>query len=451
MSTIIVFTLSALLVTALYLTLKKKKQDVFIKVLHVLAVLYPVVGLLRFLLADSFVELAFNMADGYESIIRWAYYIGYAVIPCSVFFESRLLRNIAGYFSLPVAIIYTLSFEHAMSHFLSEGGGGIMLPSSVRYIYHALELTLAIVVPVLMILATEHRIKLDSPRELLTMLASIPFIMIIMMPSYLPQSTVGFTSIPSGSFSVLHLSWVILLILAIIAVYFFYRKRSLEDKYTMIVLLTVAQLFHTNSIFLRGFTLSRMPLQLCSIAAFFYIFAVIFKKQKIFDFCYLVNIVGGVVAIVLADFGSDAFSFWNLHYIYEHTFVMMVPILALSLGVFRRVDKASLKHAIIIFTIYFISSFAIGSIINAVSPEEGYPVNFFYMFDLERALDYVPFVGFAGAIHILWGEFEMYPILVGTIYVIFTLLIVGFYYMTRGIYRIKDRKKASVEVASDIA
>ncbi|MBP3583446.1 MAG: YwaF family protein [Clostridia bacterium] len=441
----IVFVLSAAIVTALYLTLKKNKPDTFIKVLKVLAVIYPIIGILRFLLSDSFVELVFNMADGYESYIRWAYYIGYAVLPCSVFFDLRLYRNIASFFSLPVAIVYTVTFEHSMSHFLAEGGGGIMLPVPLRYIYHIIELTLALVIPVLMIMATDHRMKLDSAKEPLTALLSIPFIMLIMMPSYIPQSTVGFTSIPSGSFSVLHFSWIALLILAIVAVYFFYKKRSLEDKYALLVFLTIAQLFHTNSIFLRGFTLSRMPLQLCSIAAFFYFVAIIFKKQKIFDFCYLVNIVGGAVAIVLADFGSDAFSFWNLHYIYEHTFVMMVPILGLSLGVFPRVDKKSLKHALIIFAIYFVSSFILGSVINAVSPEEGYPVNFFYMFDLERALDYVPFVGFTGAIHILWGEFEMYPLLVGTIYVIFNLLIIGFYYMTRGIYRIRDRKCAKVE------
>jgi len=439
MYTIITLTASASLILALYLSLMKKAPNRLSSILKILAIVYPVIGVLRFLLSDAFVETVFNMQDPYESIIRWAYYIGYAVIPTAVYFENRLLRNISGVFSLPVALIYTLTFEHSMKYFLAEGGGGVMIPPVLRGIYHCLELTLAIAVPVLMHLCTGHRIKLDTLREPLLTLATIPLIMLLMMPVYIPQSTIGFSNIPSGSFSVLHFGWIAFLILEITLIYLFFRNRSPEEKYVLIVFITVAQFFNTNSIFLRGFTLSRMPLQLCSIAAFFYLVAIVFKKKRIFDFCYLANIVGGVVAIILADFSEDALAFWNLHYIHEHTFVMLVPILALSLGLAPRITKKSLKNALIIFSIYFISSFVLGSIINAVSPEEGYPVNFFYMFDYERALDYVPFVGFVGAIHIVIGAFEMYPILVGVIYIIFSLLIVGFYYLTRGIYRIKDK------------
>ena len=92
---LIVFLLSAALVTTLYLTLKKNKPVTFMQILKVLALLYPVIGILRFLLADSFVELVFNMADGYESYIRWAYYIGYAVLRFDVFFYVRLFRIFA--------------------------------------------------------------------------------------------------------------------------------------------------------------------------------------------------------------------------------------------------------------------------------------------------------------------------------------------------------------------
>ena len=121
---------------------------------------------------------------------------------------------------------------------------------------------------------------------------------------------------------------------------------------------------------------------------------------------------------------------------YEHTFVMLMPVLALSLGVFPRLRRSDLVPALGIFTIYFLGCFASGMLINILTGE--YTVNYFYMFNLEVALDYVSFASFTGAIEISLGTLKVYPLLILFIYAVFALLIVGFYGLMQGIYRLSD-------------
>lgn len=414
-----------------------KNTDRFLKIM---SVAFSIVGILRYLLSDSFVETVFDFADPLQTILRWTYHISYAVLPMSVFFNARLIRNIASYFCLPISIVCALVFEDTFAYFMAEGAGGLYLVPWFRYCYYILELVLAISLPVLMKLRYKHKINTKSPKEILSTIGIIPLMMIVMMPAYVPQSIVYTPEISTGMFGELHLGWTGFLIAECLVLHFAFRKRSEQDKYMLLVFLVIAQMFHTNSIFLRGFTLSRLPLQLCSIAAFFYLYTIIKKDRKMFDFCFLSNLVGAAIALVLASFSPESMAFWNIHYIDEHSFVILIPILAMSLGLFPRLESSAIKHMAKYFTIYFVCAFIGGTIINGLDTTANfYPVNCFYMFDLERALSYVPFVGFTGLVHWEYMGFEMYPILVITIYVIFMLLNLLFYFMMRSLYKLSDK------------
>ena len=434
----IIFVLSALGVFGMLLASEKRAFDV-IKISKILAVVYCVIGLFRFLLADSFVETALDFSDPLQCIMRWGYYLGYAVIPLSLFFKSPLMRNISLCFTLPMAVLSAVFFNQTFSYFRAEGAGGVYANEVFVSVYYSTELILAIVLPIVITVITEHIPFKGGYREVLRTLCALPFMMIIMVPAYIPQAILGYPDISTSSFSTLHLGWILLLAAAIAVLYFIFRRKSEDEKYILILFLTVAQFYHTNSIFLRGFEWSRLPLQLCSIAAYFYLFTVLTKKRIIFDFCFLVNLVGGLIAIALADFGSDSLSFWNIHYIYEHTFVMMVPILAHALGLFGRLTATSLKNALRIFAIYFASSFIIGSLINYIA-NDGYTVNFFYMFNYETAINYVPFATFTGLIDFSIGHFKIYPLLIITVFVFFNALFIGFYYLMKLLYRLRDKK-----------
>ncbi len=432
---VITATLSLLLIVSL-LYVFRRWEGVSVRIMKYMTLGFCVLGLFRYLLADGFVETVFEFAHPLQTFLRWGYHIGYVVIPMAIFTESRLFRNIATYFSSTMALLAIVFMDTTMTHFFDGEAFGFFLTPALRYIFYITELVLALAIPVLMAVERKHSINIHDREELFNIALGLPAILLQAMPVYVPQALIGYTDIPYGSFSPFHLGWMILIALECVILYLYFRHRSEKDKYNLLLFLVIAQLFHTMSIFLRGFTLSRMPIQLCSIAAFFYIITIVTRNRKLFGFCFLTNIVGAIVAIALAAFDVGALSFWTLHYMYEHAFVMLMPVLALSLGVFPRIRREDLVPALGIFLIYFLGCFVSGMIINLISG--GYTVNYFYMFNFEVALEYVPFVTFAGAIELTFGTLKIYPILIIVILLVFALLIWGFYGLMQGIYHLSD-------------
>ena len=420
-----------------------KNPDTIIKSL---AVSLCILGVFRYFLSDSFVETVNAGDDLLQSILRWGYHIGYAVIPMSVFFNSRLFRNIATCFCLPFSILCAIFFDDTMSYFLAPGAGGFYVASWIRYLFYALELIIAIVTPLLMQINTKHLINLKNKKEILTLIGILPLILIQMVPSYIPRTIVPPLDLSTGMFGEFHILWLVSLVIQIILLHFIFRKRSFEEKYMLLVFLVIAQVMHTTSPMIRGFTFSRLPLQLCNIAAFFYLYMIIKKDKRVFNFCFLANIIGAAIAMVLTDFSSEALTFWNIHYIYEHSFVVMVPILCASLGIFPRLDRSAIKNMLALFGVYFGFVFIFGTLVNGIDTKPDFlPVNHFYMFSPKVAVDYLPFAGFTGLVHWEFNGFEVYPILVVTVFVFFTALNLLFYAFTQLYYMLADkiRKRAA--------
>ncbi len=79
-----------------------------------------------------------------------------------------------------------------------------------------------------------------------------------------------------------------------------------------------------------------LPFHLCSISLFTYPPAV-FTKNPIFrNFIYAVNMPGALFALITPDIGSStALSFYFLHLITAHTFIVLIPLYMVSCGFFR--------------------------------------------------------------------------------------------------------------------
>ncbi len=439
MYSLITFCVAAVFVFLSYRFFKNEPAEKFIFYLKALAVTFCVIGISRYFLLDSFPETVKTAGEDLsQSFSRWFYYMGYAVVPMSIFFESRLFRNLATCIFLPAAVFSTVLFDETMGYFLSDGGNGFALVPWLRYAFYILELVLAIALPILMQICYRHGFDIKSKTDLKHMLIALPAILYQMIPVYIPQSFFGYTDISWASFSPFHICWILLMAAEIVVLILYFRNRSYEDKYKLCVFLTIAQLFNTMSAFLRGFRLTRIPIQLCSIAAIFYLIAIVFKKKKLFDFCFLVNIVGALIAILLAAFSEGAFSFWNMHYIYEHTFALIVPIVAAALGVFPRVSRESLKFSWIMFTAYFVFCLCVGTVLNGFSDSIGYTVNYFYMLDVSVAVEYVPFASFTGNWVISMGRFTLYPILVLVVYSAYIVFCGAFFGIVELSYAIRD-------------
>ena len=444
----IIFFISALIVCTAIYAKKKKHNERLNRFAAILTLTFSVVGFLRFFLSDSFVFVIngatyngtyYEVTDVLQSVLRWGYYFNYAILPMAVFYDGRLFKNIASYVCLPFSVLSAIFFNDYMRYFLDPKGGGLHFAVWVRYAFFAVELILAISIPIVMQIRDRHVFRIKDKREWGIFLVTLPLIALLLIPPYIPQSLIGYSSMLAKIGSPFHIGWIAFCVLAAIVLYYLFRFKEKSKRNMLCVFLSLALFYHYNTIFLMGFSLSRLPVQLCNLAAYLYIIAIPFKRNKLFQFCYLANTMGAIIAIVAADFsGGGALSFWNMHFVYEHTLVFLVPILSLWLRIFPRFDRKALKYTFVGFTIYFVFCLISGTIINGYSDVLHTKVNYFFMFDLKKAFSYFPFLSFSENYMIKFGRFEIYPIVVSVIYVGFSALYLLFYFLTKFLYRYED-------------
>ena len=79
-----------------------------------------------------------------------------------------------------------------------------------------------------------------------------------------------------------------------------------------------------------------LPFHLCSVSLFTYPLAV-FTGNRIFrNFIYAVNMPGALFALITPDIGNwTALSFYFLHLITAHTFIVLIPLYMVCCGFFR--------------------------------------------------------------------------------------------------------------------
>ena len=444
----IIFGAVALLSVIILLSFRRvddRKFDIFLKVV---TIVFCAIGYFRFFLSDGFIfvmnggwygDIYYDNADIWQSILRWVYFTAYSVFPMAVFFKSRFFKNVASYITMPFAVLSAIFFEDYMVYFLSESGRGIHGPEAFRYAYFVIELVLAILIPLLLQIKYKHYLNFKDKREVINFFVGFPLVLLVTIPVYVPQSLLGFGEEVYTMFGGFHFAWIGVLIAVILALYFVFRSRPMHDRKMLCMFLTFALFFHYNSLYLMGAPLDRLPFQLCNIASYFLLIAMVFNLGKMMQFCYIINITGTILAIAAPTFEQGAVSFWTLHYIVEHSLVLVVPVLAMALRLYPRVSNKSIKYAFIGFTAYFLFVFILGTLMNGFSEELGGKVNYFYMFDPVVAFDFLPFLSFAGEAYFTIGRFEFYPIMEIIIYLGFNAIWLICYLVIRLIFKICDR------------
>ena len=454
----IVLGLSALLCAGVLFLYKNKEEEKFDKLLKLLTLVYCTIGFFRFFLTDSFIyvinggffELVkYTKTDILQSIIRWGYYVGYSAIPVAVFYNGRFFKNVASYFCLPFSLLSVVFFDDFMTYFLAENTHGWALTPVIRYIYFILELVLAVAIPVLLQIKKKHVFKFNKT-EIINFLIGLPAVILISVPVYVPQSFLGYSVYTPKSGGAFHLIWMAVLLVVTVGLYYIFRFKDRESRIQLCMFLAILLFYHHQSLYLQGLNISRLPFQLCNIAAYFYMIALVFKLKKFFHFAFIANIVGALIAIIMPDFSTGAASFFNMHYVIEHSLDVMVPAMVMGLRIFPRVERRTLKYTAIGFSVYFFAMFIVGTILNGYSDVTGEVVNYFFMFDIEKALDFFPFLAFIEDTLITIGRFTIYPILVGLIYIGFSALCLAFYLVVRFSYQLEDDHLALRESSIDL-
>ena len=374
-------------------------------------------------------------------MLRWGHYLACVVLPCACFFEKRIFKNVAVYFCFFVAVIELFFFEQTLTYFITDSGRAIYLPPIIRSLEYMVELILVLVIPLILRFIIGHKFDVKSKQEWSYFIGLLPLMLITVVPVYLFQSLFGFTDIKMCPLSVENLAWIILIFVIIAVMHFKLRFKDYETRYSTLVFISLLLFLHYNSIYLMDFVASRLPFQLCNLGAYLILIALLIKKQAFFNFIFLANVPGALVALVVVDVSQGLLSFWNIHYYIEHTWVFILPLLAVSLKIFEKPKFSSFKHFFIGFTVYFVFCATAGIILNCFFYEPLDPffnqVNYFYIFDA-KIIEVAPLLSFTRNFEVVWSDYAFYPMYMILMYVLFTMLCFIFNYVYRVLCKVAD-------------
>lgn len=439
----------------------EKLHNVTTKILKVLVVIYCSIMLLSILLPDSFnlclskEKLGSGIMQGH-AVLRWFSMACFSVLPIAVFFKNRAVRNVAITFCVAVTIAQIACFAQYLDCFTSATGKGLnslpvsegfrafLINPAFRKVWFAVIIVLQLTTPIVLAINENHLFKYNDKIEWRNYFIALPLIILASIPVYVPQYLFGQTDVIFSAYSWLHFLWIFLLFGTLAALYFGFRKQSSEVKMVVLFVLALSLLMQYDQMFgAISLNIKRLPLQLCNLGAYLIILSLITKNKKIFNFTVIINVVGVLFAIAKPDLeGKGFFYYYNMHFIFEHSNVLIVPILALLFGIFPRLDKFALRDCLIGFTIYFLSVFALGTMFNAIASATGkgiYEANFLFMFLPDVAIKMIPFTKALFDINFKIGYATFYPVLQLIVYAIFILVCVLLYYCFRLIYLIKDK------------
>lgn len=448
--TFVVFGICVAVIVPLIILKNRIGDKAFKTIVKVLAIVLFALGVFRGFMNDSFIwvinggsysNLYYKNSDVLQSLLRWGLYLAYVVYPCAAFFKARVLKNIAIYFCLPVAIVSTICYGDFMEYFLTDSGRAIMFPEWSRHLEFSAELIVVIIVPLLLRFCMGHKFDVKNKFEWINFFTLLPGALIVCVPVTLPQSLFGFTNKFMIPFTLPNFLWVAVILGLFIGFYLGYRFKDRETRYMICIFLALLLFLHYNSIYLMDLTMSRLPFQLCNLGSYLVLIALLIKKQSFFDFILIANVPGAMIAFCVPDIAEGMLSYWNIHFYIEHTWVFIIPLLAVALRIFDRPGKKAYKHFFVGFSIYFLFCAIGGIIANCFMYIPYHPflnkTNYFYLFDT-TVLGVLPFLSFTRDFMVTWSGYTFYPMYMLAIYILFSVFCLVFYYIYRHLCIVGD-------------
>lgn len=180
------------------------------------------------------------------------------------------------------------------------------------------------------------------------------------MPAYTMQGVFGFIHQTAlcKDFEVPHRILLYIGIILPFVIHFSLKKESFEEKkfYLLFICLGTLLTFSLHHKFEAFLDPVNWPLHLCNTAMYIMPIVLIFNMKKFFYFTYFINVVGAFFAMFMPNY-SDAlnifstriFVFYTNHYI-----AFFMPILFVSLGMFKKPKFKEFVYSMLGFLAYFI-------------------------------------------------------------------------------------------------
>ena len=247
-----------------------------------------------------------------------------------------------------------------------------------RLLVFALELGVGLGLAIFQLVSIKRR--RFSRREALQTILILLGMIAISMPHWAPQALVGLgdPSILLEEFTLAHRLFIYGSVVFGVGVHFLFAKCEYEQKRFALLYISMATMisFCYNYDFSSFIQLQAWPLHLCNTAMFIIPLVLIFKMEKLYYFTIFINVLGAFLAMIMPDtdaanwLSARSMQFWSNHYM-----AMLLPLLLMSLNIFRRPKMKQFIYSLVAFFGYY----ALVLVMNAWLTAKGTPVDFFFI------------------------------------------------------------------------
>ena len=447
---------SCLLVFAFLFLLRNK--NVFGERLNntrLVALIYSVLFFVRFLGGTPLIQETIGLnvhspfiSEGPQGMVKvllsavlfWLIYTVQLAAITYPFFEKHvpLVAPIVRYVAAAVYAISIVSLpilNRAQDGALADG-------FHYRLLVFALELGVGLGLALFQI--TKQKRPTFSIKKILLTLVIFVGMLLISMPHWVPQSILGLgnSSIVLNHFTLAHRIVLYGSIIFALAVHFLFARCEYEQRRFALLYISMATMI--SFCYLYNFSvftsLHNWPLHLCNTAMFIIPLVLIFKMEKLYYFTIFINVLGAFFAMIMPNIGDsvnwlEAYSlqFWSNHYM-----AMILPLLLMSLKLFKRPQMKQFVYSLVAFFAYY----ALVLFMNAWLTAKGHSVDFFFInsdFIAEKLGEWaenlrdITFEFKLGGLNLL-----IYPVYQSLYFVVYIVLSFAMWFLYEQVFEITD-------------
>ncbi len=394
----IIAVVASLFMSIILLVFRKKVEEKN-KIIKAIAIIYMLVYFVRFFMYDGVYNLDRNKDEVFFLISRWIYHAVLLIFPMAAFSNVRIFKKLAVYVGLPIVIIAIMYMTKSFQYFtdykdyaiindqgvLIGGGEGLYsfralknsfenIPDTFRYIQYTLELSVAFILGLSILFYKINELKVENKKDFGKMVLALLLLMILMIPHYTWNALFGHSYIEVKSIKAI-LIVHITTICAGVLLHFGLAKKDKRTQYAILTGIAFAVMIQFCTRYVEGYSLKSLPLQLCNLGCYLMVLSLIMKWRALFYFTFLINVPGAIIALTVPNVDTTLLTSAFFHYYHEHIFVVIVPILCITLGLYEKPKEKDIKKALIFYAIYFFTCLILGTWL--VNYDNG--VNYFYL------------------------------------------------------------------------
>lgn len=331
---------------------------------------------------DQISGLEESPLSGFETIstalIIWFTVASSSLILINGFFKIKFINNLVKWLCSIAFILAAIFVQYV--HILWNKSNEInQLPPFVL-IFYCIYIGLGIYCCILAWIK-DSKLEKVSIKQLVIACALILGILIVSMPSWIPQLFFGKGN-PQYHVQDLSADHRFVIYGAIITpfiIYFAFRNGTNDIRKSALLYISLVTMFnfsfnYTYESFAKPWDL---PFHLCNMAMYILPICLIFNTKRLFYFTYFINVFGALLAILMPNYSENARILEEdiIYFWYNHYCAFGMPLLCVALGVFEKPKMKQMWFAIIGFTFYFVCML----ILNTTFTAMGHDVDYFFL------------------------------------------------------------------------